>query len=51
VILSREFAAEMEAVFAADLAESDPITWEAWKHRPWLPRIREWGAHILSHWL
>src|SRR5512146_2109795 len=31
VILSKEFAAEMEKMFAGDLAESDEIRLEAWK--------------------
>ncbi len=51
VILSREFASEMEKTFAADLAESDQIKWEEWKKRPLLPRIREWFAHLFSRWM
>jgi len=34
VILSHEFAIEMEKVFAMDLAESDQIQWEEWKKDP-----------------
>ena len=41
VILSREFAMEMEKMFAEDLAESDQIRWEEWEKRPLLSRIRE----------
>jgi cardiolipin synthase A/B len=51
VILSREFATEMEKMFARDIAESDQIKWEEWKERPLLPRIREWFAHLFSHWM
>jgi cardiolipin synthase A/B len=51
VILSREFAAEMEEMFARDLAESDQIEWEEWKERPLADRIREWFAHLFAHWL
>ena len=51
VILSREFAIEMEKMFARDLAESDQIQWEEWKKRPLLPRIREWFAHLFDRWL
>jgi cardiolipin synthase len=51
VILSREFAIEMEKMFAKDIAESDQIKWEEWKERPLLPRIREWFAHLFAHWL
>jgi len=48
VILSREFATEMEKMFAGDLAESDPIRWEEWKKRPWLIKIREWFSHLFA---
>jgi cardiolipin synthase A/B len=51
VILSREFAAEMEKMFEGDLAESDQIKWEEWKERPLFPRIGEWFAHLFAHWL
>ncbi len=51
LILSREFAREMEKMFAGDLAESDQIQWEEWKKRPLFPRIREWFAHLFSHWM
>ena len=51
VILSREFAIEMEKMFARDLAESDQIQWGEWKKRPLLPRIREWFAHLFDRWL
>jgi len=51
VILSREFAIEMEKMFAKDLAESDQIKWEVWKERPLFPRLREWVAHLFSRWM
>ncbi|MGO9378981.1 MAG: cardiolipin synthase [Dissulfurispiraceae bacterium] len=51
VILSHEFALEMEKMFTGDLAESDHIQWEEWKKRPLLPRIEEWLAHLFAHWL
>jgi cardiolipin synthase len=51
VILSREFAGEMERMFAVDLAESGQIQWEEWKARPLLPKIKEWLAHLFDHWL
>lgn len=51
VILSREFAAEMEKMFAADLADARQIRWEEWKNRPWLPRVREWLVNLFSQWL
>ncbi len=48
VILSREFATEMEKMFAGDLAESDQIRWEEWKKRPLLLKIREWISHLFA---
>ena len=45
VILSKEFAAEMEKMFATDLAESDEIRLEEWKKRPVVDKIKEWIAH------
>ena len=51
VILNREFAAEMESMFAKDLANSRQIHWEEWKERPYLPRIREWFINLFGRWL
>jgi cardiolipin synthase len=51
VVLSREFAAEMEKTFAKDLLESHQIKWEEWKERPLFSKMREWFAHLFVHWL
>lgn len=51
VVLSREFAAEMEKAFAGDLANSRQIRWEEWKKRPYLPRVREWFINLFVRWL
>jgi cardiolipin synthase len=51
VILSPEFAIEMETMFARDLAASVQIRWEDWEKRPLLSRIRERLAHLFSRWL
>jgi cardiolipin synthase len=51
VILNKEFAAEMEKMFARDLAESDEIRLEEWKKRPVFNRIKEWFAHRFERWL
>lgn len=51
VILGREFAAQMESVFADDIAESDEIRLEHWKHRPVMMRIKEQVARIGAYWL
>ncbi len=45
VILNKEFAAEMEKMFAGDIAASDEIRLEEWGKRPWLNRVKEWFAH------
>jgi cardiolipin synthase len=46
VILNREFAVEMEKMFAVDLANSEQIQWNEWKERPYLPRITEWFVNL-----
>jgi cardiolipin synthase A/B len=51
VILNREFAVEMEKMFAADLAGSSEILGEEWEKRSPLFKIRELLAHLLSRWL
>lgn len=51
VVLSREFAAEMENAFAGDLANSRQIRWEEWKNRPYLHRVREWFINLFVRWL
>jgi cardiolipin synthase len=51
VILSQDFAIEMETMFARDLANSRQIQWEEWKKRPLLPRAGEWFVNLFSRWL
>lgn len=51
VILSVEFAEEMEKMFAADLANSTQIHWDQWQTRPFLPRIKGWFVNLFSRWL
>ena len=51
IILSREFAGEMEGMFARDLADSKPIRREDWKRRPALPRVRDWFVNLFLRWL
>ena len=46
VILSHEFAVEMEKMFVRDLADSRQIQWDEWKRRPFLPRAREWFVNL-----
>jgi cardiolipin synthase len=51
LILSHEFAVEMEKMFAGDLSKSQQITWQEWQKRPLLPRAREWFLNIFVRWL
>lgn len=51
VILSKEFADEMEKMFVSDLAQSKQIKLEEWEKRPVLPRIRDWFVNIFVRWL
>jgi len=51
VILNKEFAEEMERMFAGDLAKSHEIRLEEWKKRPVLDRFKEWFAHQFERWL
>ena len=51
VILSHDFAVEMEHMFAGDLAQSDQIELDKWGERPLWHKIKESFAHIFSRWL
>ena len=51
VVLSKEFAAEMEDMFENDLKESKEILLEQWKKRPLSERLKEWFARLFAHWL
>jgi len=51
VILNKEFASEMEKMFAGDIAASHEVRLEEWGNRPWLNRIQEWFAHQFERWL
>lgn len=51
VILDRDFARQMDAVFAKDLAESEAIDIERWKRRSVIFRAKEWMARLVEYWL
>jgi cardiolipin synthase len=51
VILTHEYAVEMEKMFAGDLSNSRQITGEEWEKRPLLPRAREWFVNLFGRWL
>ena len=46
VILGREFAQKMQAMFNADLAASKAIDLPTWQQRPLEFRIKEWMAQL-----
>jgi cardiolipin synthase A/B len=50
-ILGRDFARQMDAMFAGDLAESEAIDLNRWKRRPWMFRLKEWLARLAEYWL
>jgi len=51
VILGSQFGVKMRAAFERDLADSDPITLEAWERRPVVVRIKEMFARLWEYWL
>jgi cardiolipin synthase A/B len=51
VIVDPEFAAQMETMFARDLAAADEIQRDGWKRRTLLSRVEEGIAHLLLRWL
>jgi cardiolipin synthase len=51
VILGRDFAVEMEALFEKDIANSNQILLEQWKKRSLGDRMKEWFARLLQYWL
>jgi cardiolipin synthase len=44
VVLGPEFAAQMNAVFRKDMAESEEVTLEKWRSRPLKERVKELSA-------
>ena len=50
-ILGRDFARQMDAMFAKDLAESDEISLARWKRRSPIQRLKEWLARLAEYWL
>ena len=51
VVLGSEFGAQVQAMFEADLAESDAISLEVWKRRPLDMRLKEGFARLWEYWL
>jgi cardiolipin synthase len=51
VVISRQFAAQMDAMFNADIAESDQITLAEWKQRSLFAKLQERIARLGAYWL
>lgn len=51
IILSREFAVEMEQTFTEDLAESEQILRDKWERRSLSQKIKESFAHLFANWM
>lgn len=51
VILDKDFANEMEALFQEDLKESIQIELEEWRKRPFKERFKEWFFSLFKYWL
>lgn len=51
VVLGGEFATQMDAMFAADLAESEQILLSEWRRRSWWLRVKERLARLGAYWL
>ena len=51
IVLSREFAVEMENMFVKDLGDSRQVQWDEWEKRPVIQKIRTWFVHLFSRWL
>ncbi len=51
VILGRDFARKMQAMFTEDLEASTSIELKQWNERPVMFRIKEWGSSLWQRWL
>jgi len=51
VILGRDFAAQMESIFAGDLKESEQILLAKWQRRSLLLRFKEHISRLGAYWL
>lgn len=51
VVLGREFGAQMQSMFDADLAASELLTLQKWRERPLGDHVRESAASMWRYWL
>lgn len=48
VVLDKDFGQQMDSIFTADLEHSIEITAGEFARRPWLDRVGEWAASLLT---
>ena len=48
MVLDKDFGQRMDSIFVADLEHSVEITAEEFDRRPWLDRVGEWAASLLT---
>jgi cardiolipin synthase A/B len=51
VVLGRDFANQMEAMFLRDIENSDEVHLEKWEQRSFHERTREWFSRLFGYWL
>ncbi|MDL2354388.1 MAG: cardiolipin synthase [Pseudomonadota bacterium] len=51
IVLDPAFGQNMENAFAEDLRDSTEVSREAWSHRPWADRVKEWAARLTEYWI
>ena len=51
VILGRDFAGQMQRVFATDLEKSTAVDLESWERRSLILRFKEWMARLVQRFL
>ena len=51
IVLGRDFADKLEAMFQSDLEKSNQLLLEQWEKRPLSSRLKESFGRLFSHWL
>ena len=51
VIIGKHFGSAMQTLFQQDIEQSQQITLEAWRARPWIDRVKETGASLIKYWI
>lgn len=51
IIVGTDFAEQMEQQFVEDLKDCEPVSYEAWRKRPFTDRIKEIFSWTLEYWL